>query len=68
MEEDDLERLVLPALLAPAPAARFAEVAPGDTASWIGKKAAISVGRLAEPNPSIDLDTLRPGQTLKLAR
>lgn len=110
MEELDLERLVLPALLAllivgafivlatsgggeeplvpappaaavtataptntaPAPAStpsgRFAKVQAGDTASSIAAAAQISVGRLRELNPSIDLDNLRPGQTLKLAR
>lgn len=117
MEEVDLERLVLPALLAllilgafvilvtsgggedplapvaPAAAAktattrtsttsttsttrttpvaassgRFARVAAGDTASSIAAAAGLSVDRLADLNPSIDLDTLRRGQTLKLA-
>ncbi|MFP5362823.1 MAG: LysM peptidoglycan-binding domain-containing protein [Thermoleophilia bacterium] len=112
MEELDLERLVLPALLAllivgafvvlvtsgggedslvPAPPAaaetvtartntaparaltstssgRFAKVEAGDTASSIAAAAQISVDRLRELNPSIDLDDLRRGQTLKLAR
>lgn len=114
MEEVDLERLVLPALLtllvfgtfivlvtsgggdgrapavkplpatapaatpvpaahkksaprAPAPAGRFVKVRQGDSAGAIADRAKISVERLAELNPSVDVDSLRPGQTLKLA-
>lgn len=47
---------------------RFVKVQPGDTASSIATAAGIGVERLAELNPSIDPDELRPGQTLKLAR
>lgn len=57
MEEVDLERLVLPALLALLLVGAFVILATSGSAH-----------RLAELNPSIDLDTLRPGQTLKLAR
>jgi hypothetical protein len=103
MDELDLERLVLPALLAllvlgaflilvtnggeeslapppaagrtapaptnttPAPTRRFVKVQPGDTAASIAAAAATSVERLAELNPSIDVNALRLGQTLKLA-
>lgn len=46
---------------------RFVKVQEGDTASSIADAAGISVDRLAELNPSIDPNTLRLGQTLKLA-
>jgi len=46
---------------------RFAKVGAGDTASSIATAAGLSVDRLGDLNPSIDLDTLRLGQTLKLA-
>jgi len=108
MEELDLERLVLPALLAllilgaflilvtngggeeslrppqpatatpvvrstparpaTAPTGRFVSVQAGDTESSIATAAGMSVDDLADLNPSVDLNTLRPGQTLKLAR
>lgn len=53
---------------APLPPAtgRFAKVAEGDTASAIATRAGLTVERLAELNPSADLDSLRLGQTLKL--
>jgi LysM repeat protein len=112
MEEVDLERLVLPALLAllilgafmilltsggseeslaplapatvnttpattpakapatsvPAPSGRFVKVKQGDTADSIATAVGMTVDELAELNPSIDLNSLRTGQTLKLAR
>jgi LysM repeat protein len=49
-----------------APTGRFAKVAEGDTATSIAQRAGLSVDRLADLNPSIDLDSLRLGQTLKL--
>ena len=113
MEEVDLERLVLPALLAllilgaflilvtsgggeeslargrpcrrrrrtapddvPAGAdgrprrrrrGRFVKVRPGDTPTSIADRAGFDAERLLELNPSIDPDSLRLGQTLKLA-
>ncbi|HVF79799.1 MAG TPA: LysM peptidoglycan-binding domain-containing protein [Solirubrobacteraceae bacterium] len=48
------------------PSGRFAKVADGDTATSIAQRAGLTVERLAELNPSIDLDSLRLGQTLKL--
>jgi len=53
---------------ASAPSGRFAKVKEGDTAASIAAAAAISVDRLRDLNPSIDPDSLRVGQTLKLAR
>ena len=104
MVEVDLERLILPALLAllllgaftilvtsgggspdpgpmrtpaakssaapkraAAPTRRFIKVQQGDTASSIASAAGITVEKLADLNPSVDPNTLRPGQTLKLA-
>lgn len=51
-----------------APSGRFVKVQQGDTMESIATAAAISVDRLAELNPSVDPDSLRVGQTLKLAR
>lgn len=55
-----------PARPATTPTGRFAKVEPGDTASSIATAAGMSVDDLADLNPSIELNTLRPGQTLKL--
>lgn len=57
-----------PATAATAPSGRFVKVKEGDTAESIAAAAAISVDKLADLNPSIDPDSLRVGQTLKLAR
>lgn len=53
--------------VAAAPARRFTKVKQGDTATSIADAAAITTDRLIELNPSIDPDSLRVGQTLKLA-
>ncbi len=52
---------------ATAPVRRFATVKQGDTATSIADAAAITTDRLIELNPSIDPESLRVGQTLKLA-
>ncbi len=57
---------------APAPVAgasasgRFVKVQPGDTPTSIADRFAMSAERLLELNPSVDPDSLKPGQTLKL--
>jgi len=56
----------------PAPVAassgRFVKVQAGDTPTAIADRSGISVERLLELNPSVDPDSLKPGQNLKLAR
>jgi|SRR5215218_3986103 len=61
-------RVKAPAKPATAPSGRFAKVKPGGTASSIATAAGMTVDELAELNPSIDLNSLRAGQTLKLVR
>ncbi|HWC25124.1 MAG TPA: hypothetical protein VG474_00950 [Solirubrobacteraceae bacterium] len=58
MAEVDLERLVLPALLALLVLGAFV---------ILPKAAGITVDRLLELDPSVDPSSLRPGRTLKLA-
>jgi LysM repeat protein len=43
-------------------------VKSGDTASTIAQHAGMTVDRLQALNPGVALDTLRPGQRLRLAR
>jgi hypothetical protein len=43
-------------------------VRSGDTASTIADRAGLTVARLKALNPGVALDTLRPGQRLRLAR
>ena len=45
---------------------RFVKVKAGDTPTSIAATAGITADRLLEINPSVDADSLRPGQTLKL--
>ena len=55
----------------PSPAAasgRFVKVKAGDTPTSIADRSGISTERLLELNPSVDPGSLKPGQTLKLAR
>ena len=47
---------------------RFVKVQPGDTPTSIADRSGISTQRLLDLNPSVDPDSLKPGQTLKLAR
>jgi len=51
-----------------APSSRFVKVKAGDTPTSIAERSAISTERLLELNPSVDPGSLKPGQTLKLAR
>ena len=53
--------------VATSPSGRFVEVQPGDTPTAIAERSGISTERLLELNPSVDPDSLKPGQTLKLA-
>jgi LysM repeat protein len=46
---------------------RFVKVQAGDTPTSIAAAAGISADRLLELNPSVEPDSLKPGQTLKLA-
>lgn len=65
MAEVDPERPVLPALLALQILGAFTIV---DSADSTAAAAGMSAGDLADLHPSVDLDSLRAGQTLKLAR
>ena len=56
------------AAAAAAPTNRFVKVQPGDTPTSIADRSGISAERLLELNPSVDPSSLKPGQTLKLAR
>jgi LysM repeat protein len=49
-----------------ASSGRFVKVQAGDTPTSIADRSGISVERLLEINPSIDPDSLKPGQNLKL--
>jgi LysM repeat protein len=46
---------------------RFVKVQAGDTPTSIAESAGITAERLLEINPSVEPDSLKPGQTLKLA-
>jgi LysM repeat protein len=46
---------------------RFIKVRAGDTPTSIAEAAGITADRLLEINPSVDADSLKVGQTLKLA-
>ncbi len=50
-----------------ASSGRFVKVQAGDTPTSIADRSGIDVDRLLELNPSVDPDSLKPGQTLKLA-
>jgi LysM repeat protein len=50
----------------PAASGRFVKVRPGDTPTSIADRSGISTERLLDLNPSVDPDSLRPGQNLKL--
>ena len=55
----------------PAPKAHNRQavtVKAGETASAIAQRTGVTVERLRELNPGVDLDALRPGQRLRLAR
>ena len=47
---------------------RTATVKAGDTAAAIAERAGLTVDRLRQLSPGVTLDTLRPGQRLRLAR
>ena len=49
-----------------APSGRFVKVQAGDTPTSIADRSGISTERLLELNPSIEPDSLKPGQNLKL--
>ncbi len=49
-----------------ASSGRFVKVQAGDTPTSIADRSGIDVDRLLELNPSIDPDSLKPGQNLKL--
>ena len=46
---------------------RFVKVRAGDTPTSIAESAGITAERLLEINPSVEPDSLKPGQTLKLS-
>lgn len=50
----------------PASSGRFVKVRPGDTPTSVADRSAISAERLLDLNPSVDPDSLRAGQNLKL--
>ncbi len=50
----------------PAASGRFVKVQPGDTPTSIADRSGISTEKLLDLNPSIDPDSLKPGQNLKL--
>jgi LysM repeat protein len=56
-----------PAANVAASSGRFVKVQAGDTPTSIADRSGISVERLMDLNPSIDPDSLKPGQNLKLA-
>ena len=57
-----------PTAAAVSPSGRFVKVQAGDTPTSIADRSGISTERLLELNPSVDPGSLKPGQTLKLAR
>ncbi len=52
----------------PEPTKRTYTVRGGDTLSAISLETGVSVGRLEELNPDLDVQALQPGQRLKLRR
>ena len=68
MEEIDPGRYVLPALLTLLILVAFLIVVTSGGDASSADRAGISAERLLELNPSIDPESLKPGQTLKLVR
>jgi len=55
-----------PAPVAASSSGRFVKIQPGDTPTSIADRSGISTEELLDLNPSIDPDSLTPGQNLKL--